>query len=83
MTDSECCTGGYNYFKFSIGAEMKNTVMMKLVSDKKKKKNMSNDSAKKPPFKIRYVPDEYNTKQMCNESILENEGIIRVSSSSA
>ena len=44
---------------------------------------MSNHSAEKLPFKIRYVPDEYNTKQMCNESILENEGIIRVSSSSA
>lgn len=44
---------------------------------------MSNHSAKKLPFKIRYVPDEYNTKQMCNEPNLENEGIIRVSSSSA
>ena len=33
MTDSEYCTDGYNYFKFSIGAEMKNPVIMKFVSD--------------------------------------------------
>ena len=35
---------------------------------------------KKLLFVIRYVPDQYKTKKMCNRAILENSGILESAS---
>ena len=35
---------------------------------------MCKDTIKKLPCLFRYVPDQYNTQQMCNKAILENGG---------
>ena len=42
--------------------------MLKLVSNHLKTKKM----CKKLPYLLRYVPDQYNTQQMCDKAILED-----------
>ena len=33
---------------------------------------MCKHAVKKLPYLLRYVPDQYNTQQICNKAILEN-----------
>ena len=33
---------------------------------------MHNDAVKKLPYLLRYVPDQYKTKKICDKAILEN-----------
>ena len=37
---------------------------------------MRNNAPKKLPFAIRHVPDQYNTQQMCDQTILQNYGTL-------
>ena len=52
---------------------MRNPEKLKFVPDHPKAKQMSKHAAKKLPFLIRYVPDQYKTQQMCDKAILEND----------
>ena len=38
---------------------------------------MSKHAVKRLPFLLRYVPDWYKTKQMCDKTIIENGGTLR------
>ena len=37
---------------------------------------MCKHAVKKLPYQLRYVPDRYKTEQMCDETTLENCGIL-------
>ena len=50
--------------------------MLKFVPDHLKL-NMCNYAVKKLPFIIRYVPDQYKSKKMCNRAILKNDGTLK------
>ena len=45
----------------SIGTVMKNLEMIKFVPDHLKTKKMGKHAVKKLPFRLRYVPDQYQT----------------------
>ena len=51
---------------------MKDPEMLRLVPDHLTIKTMYKNTVKKLPFIIKYVPDRYKTKEMCNKVILEN-----------
>ena len=51
---------------------MKKPGMPKFVFDYPKSKKMCKHAAKKLPFLIRYVPNQYKAQQMCDKTILEN-----------
>ena len=38
---------------------------------------MCKHAVKKLPCLLRYVPDQYKTKQMCDKAILENGGTLK------
>ena len=57
--------------KTSIGAITNNPEKPKFVSDYIKTKKMSKNVVKKLPFVTRYVPNQYNTEEMCDWVILE------------
>ena len=38
---------------------------------------MCKDTIKKLPFRIRHVTDQYKTKQMCDEAIIDNGGTLK------
>ena len=47
--------------------------MLKLVSDHFKTKKMYKHAVKKLQFVVRYVPEWYNTQEMCDKHILGND----------
>ena len=38
---------------------------------------MCEHAVKKLPYLLRYVPDQYQTQQMCDKAILENGGTLK------
>ena len=38
---------------------------------------MCKHGVKKLPFLVRYVPDKYNTQQMCDKAVLGNGGTLK------
>ena len=65
----------YKFLCISIGTVMKNTEIVKFVLDHLVKKNhlkkMCKHTVKKLPYLLRYVPDQYKTRQMSDKAILE------------
>ena len=51
-------------------------IMLKLVPDHLKTKQMCNYAVKKLPYLLRYFLDWYKTKKMCNRAILKNGGTL-------
>ena len=63
---------GSKTLKISILTIVKNTEMLRSVSDHLKTKNMCKNAVKKFPFVIKYVPDQYKTNEICDKVIIEN-----------
>ena len=38
---------------------------------------MCKHAVKNLPYLLRYIPDQYETQQMCNKAILENDGTLK------
>ena len=74
MVDNEYSKGDYRSSKISVGAAMKNLEMLKVIPDhlKSEKRVVMQFFFFFFFFVIRYIPDKYNTKYMCNKAILEN-----------
>ena len=51
-------------------------IMLKLVPDHLKTKQMCNYAVKKLPYLLRYFLDWYKTKKMCNRAILKIDGTL-------
>ena len=49
---------------WGIGVIIKNTLMLKFVSDHLKTKKMCKNAVNNLPFVIMYVPDKFKTKEM-------------------
>ena len=64
----------YMFLNLRIRTVMKNSEMLKFVSDHLKTKKMSKNAVKKFRYLLRYIPDPYQTQQMCDKAILENGG---------
>ena len=45
--------------------------MLRFISDHLKAKKMCKNAAKKLPFVIKYVPDQYKTQKICDKANLE------------
>ena len=67
----------FKSLNISIETVMRNLEMLIFVPDhlniKKKKKKMCEHAVKKY-YLLRYVPDQCETQQMCDEGVLENGG---------
>ena len=67
----------FKSLNISIETVMRNLEMLIFVPDhlniKKKKKKMYEHAVKKY-YPLRYVPDQCETQQMCDEGVLENGG---------
>ena len=50
--------------------------MLKIFAEYLKTKEMCKHAVKKLPYLLRYVPDQYNTQQMCDKAVLENDGTL-------
>ena len=50
--------------------------MSRLAPDYLKTEKMCENAVKKLPFIIKYVPDRYETKRMCDKVIIENGGML-------
>ena len=46
--------------------------MLRTVPDRLETRKMFKGAVKKLPFKIKYVPDRYKTKEICDKVIIEN-----------
>ena len=64
----------YKSLTINIGTVMKNPETLKFVSDHLKTEKVCKHAVKILPYLIRYVPDQYKNKQMCDKAILENGG---------
>ena len=64
----------YKSLTINIGTVMKNQETLKFVPDHLKTKKIRKHAVKILPYLIRYVPDQYKNKQMCDKAILENCG---------
>ena len=62
MVDSECSRDIYKSLNIDIETVMKNPEMLKFVPDHLETKKLCKHAAKKIPFLIRYVPDQYKTQ---------------------
>ena len=60
--------------KISFGTVMRNPEMIKFVPDHLKTKNMCKHEAKKLPYLLRSVLDQYKNQEMGNKAFLENGG---------
>ena len=69
MVDSEYSIDIYKSLNFNIGTIMRNTEMLKFVSDYLKTKKVCKHAVKKLTHIIRYVPDQYKTQQMCDKTV--------------
>ena len=69
MVDSEYSMDIYKSLNFNIGAIMRNTEMLKFVSDYLKTEKICKHAVKKLTYVIRYVPDQYKTQQMCDKTV--------------
>ena len=76
MLDSKNNPNNSNTLKISIGTIVKNSEMLRFVTDHLKTKKLCKNSVKKLPFVIKYVPDRYKTKEMCDKVIIENGGML-------
>ena len=78
MVDSKYSHGKCKTLKISIKVIIKNPEMLKFAPDHLKTKTMFKKNAvKKLLFVLRYVPDPYKTEGMCDEVILENDGMLK------
>ena len=59
----------YKSLNFNIGTIMRNTEMLKFVSDYLKTKKICKHAVKKLTHIIIYVPDQYKTQQMCDKTV--------------
>ena len=66
MVVSKYSLDNYKTLKIRIGAIMKDPEMLGLVPGHLTTKTMYKNAVKKLPFIIKYVPDLYKTKEMCN-----------------
>ena len=68
----------FKSLNISIETVMRNLEMLIFVPDhlniKKKKKKKNCEHAVKKYYPLRYVPDQCETQQMCDEGVLENGG---------
>ena len=68
----------FKSLNISIETVMRNLEMLIFVPDhlniKKKKKKKMYENAVKKYYPLRYVPDQCETQQMCDEGVLENGG---------
>ena len=62
MVESDNSPDNYKPLKISIGAIIKNSEMLKFVSDHRKTKKMCKNAVKKLPFVIINVPDRYKSQ---------------------
>ena len=69
MVDSEYSMDIYKSLNCNIGAIMRNTKMLKFVSDYLKTEKICKHAVKKLTYIIRYVPDQYKTQQMCDKTV--------------
>ena len=76
MVDSVYIAGDYKSSKISTATIIKNPEMLRLVPDHLKTKNMSKYGVKKQTVVIKYVPDLYESQQMCDKAIPENSGTL-------
>ena len=64
----------YKSLNSSIGAIMKNPVMLIFVSDHLKTEKWFKHAVKNLPYLLRHVPAQYKTQQMCDTASFENGG---------
>ena len=62
--------------KISVGTITKNLEMLTFIPDHLNTKNMCKNAVKKLPFVIKYVPDQYKSKEMYHKFFIVNGGIL-------
>ena len=62
----------YKSLNISIEAVMRNQELLNFLFDHLKTEKMCKDTIKKLAYLSRYIPDRYETQQICNKVVLEN-----------
>ena len=62
--------------KISVGTITKNLEMLTFIPDHLNTKKMCKNAVKKLPFVIKYVPDQYKSKEMYHKFFIVNGGIL-------
>ena len=70
MVGSQYSTNNYKSLKISIRE------MLTFVPGRLRTEKMCKNAVKKLPLVIRYIVDQYKTKEMCDKSIVENGGTL-------
>ena len=73
--DSEYSTNIFKSLNI-VGTVMRNPKMLKLIPDHFKTKKMCKHGVKKIHFVIRYAPDKYKIRHICDKTILRNCGTL-------